>query len=457
MTKFNSLEKFFIMLTIVGGSLILFFPIQYLLVGFFVLIGLAYLLANPKICYYLVIFTIPFTERVRLLPISFSPNDIFILVCTISVLLNMFLRSQKVNLKTSIDKWNILIIIMYFIAGITSLSTTGILTSFKFLEAISVFYITVYLIRTKQITLSNIIKVFLFTGLFQAIWGILQSSTGQFGALYQFPRGYLGYLGIGPTLVWQACGAIGGTGGLSEFLVAIFLLILPFHKYIDKKKRNIIMTILLVAIYMGYTKLSLFGLLVCGLIYYNFSAKNKSEAVFKVTAIVGVTSIIGFILANTAFIRTVDNTLTGREDIWSYPIYALTNNMKYLWLGSGLNSYWEIVDPLLPTEIVVKEHGYMLAHNYYLLTVQEMGLIGAFVLFSFFVLMGKKFFQSFKKYNGFYKSLNMAVFLFIITIFTSSCFGQFYYATYTKVLIYVFLAMVLSKEFYIDKKLRGDN
>jgi len=451
MNQFNKLDKIFIFLAIIFGSLILIFPVQNLLVAFLGLIITVFLLAKPVYCYYLIIFTIPFTERLRMFPVSFSINDILILICIMAVILNIFINDKNINLKTSIDKWNIVLLILYFITGITSLGETGILTSFKFLEAIFVFYITVYLIRTKQTSLSKIIKVFLFTGLFQAFLGILQSTTGQFGATHQLPRGYLGYLGIGPILVWQACGTIGGTGGLSEFLLAILLLILPFNKSINKKRKNIIMTILLVAIYMGYTKLSILGLLVCGLVYYYYNSKKRTEAIIKVTAISSISIIIAVILANTPFVNTVNQTMTGRLDIWKYPIAALTDNMKYLWFGSGLNSYWELLDPIIPPNILIEAHRAMLAHNYYLLVIQEMGLIGATILFSFFIFTGKKFFENFKRYKGYYKNLNMAVFLFVITIFTSSCFGQFYYAIYTKVLIYIFFGMVLSKENFLNK------
>lgn len=454
MDKFNKLDKIFIFSAILFGSLILFYPVQYLLIAFVGLIILVFLLAKPVYCYYLIIFTIPFTERLRFLPISFSLNDILILICIFAVGLNILINDKNINLKTSIDKWNIVFLILYFITGITSLSETGVLTFFKFLEAIFIFYITVYLIRTKQTSWSKIIKVFLFTGLFQATLGILQSTTGQFGALNQFQRGYLGYLGIGPTLVWQACGTIGGTGGLSEFLLAILLLIFPFHKSFNKKRKNIIMAILLIAIYMGYTKLSILGLLVCGLVYYNYTAKNRTEATVKVTAICSISAIIAVIMANTSFIKTVDNTMTGRFDIWSYPIAALTSNLKYLWFGSGLNSYWELIDPILPPNIFIEAHKHMLAHNYFLLSIQEMGLIGATILFSFFIFMSKKFLNNFKKYKGSYRNLNMAAFLFVITVFTSSCFGQFYYATYTKVLIYIFFGMVLAKENFLYNSIK---
>lgn len=456
MTRFSDLEKIFIALAIVGGSLILFIPIQYLFIAFLGLIVMIYLLANPKICFYLTIFTIPFPDRIRILPVSFSPNDISILICVFAVALNIFIKDKRINIKTSIDKWNIALLVLYFLAGATSLYEQGILTFFKFFEAVLMFYATIYLMRSKQISLSQILKVFLFTGLFQATLGILQSATGLFGATHQMPRGYLGYLGIGPTVVWQACGTIGGTGGLSEFLVAIFILILPFHKCINPTKKKIIMAVLLLAIYMGYTKLSLFSLFACTLVYYGYTAKNKTEATTKITAIVGITGVIAAVLANTAFVKTVDDTMTGRLDIWSYPIAALTSNMRYLWFGSGLTSYWELVDPFLPQNILIKEHTYMLAHNYYLLTIQEMGIVGAIIVFSFFIFVGKKCMECLKKYKGYFRNLNLAVFLLVITIFTSSCFGQFYYATYTKVLIYIFFGLLFAKENFLNKSFRSD-
>jgi len=214
------------------------------------------------------------------------------------------------------------------------------------------------------------------------------------------------------------------------------------------------MAILLIAIYMGYTKLSILGLLICGLVYYNYTAKNRTEAAVKVTAVSSISAIVAVLLANTSFIKTVDNTMTGRFEIWSYPIAALTSNLKYLWLGSGLNSYWELIDPILPPNIFIEAHKHMLAHNYFLLSIQEMGLIGATILFSYFIFMGKKFLNNFKKYKGYYRNLNMAAFLFVITVFTSSCFGQFYYATYTKVLIYIFFGMVLAKENFLYNSIK---
>ncbi len=449
----KNLDKLLITIVAICGSLILFIPVQKLLIALLCAMILLYLLVNPRISYYLVVFTIPIPERIRILPISFSANDICILICIMAILLNIFFKNPRISLKTSIDKWNIVLLVLYTYAGLTSLSPVGFLTTFKFIEAILMFYITVYLIRTKQISPINILKVFLFTGLFQGVLGILQSLTGQFGAYRYIPRGYLGYLGIGSTMVWQACGTIGGTGGLSEFIVDILLIMLPFHKFISAHKRKIIFTIFLLTVYMGYEKLPVLNLLVASLIYYNLTAKNKSDAIFKTVSIIGITGIIILALSSTAFMHTVTESIIGRQDIWSYPLYALSNNVKYLFFGSGLNSYWQLIDPLLPTNIVSKEHLYMLAHNNYLLTIQEMGIIGLFIVYGFYISLGKKFLNLFKKTEGFYKWINLSVFLVIITIFTSDIAGQFYYATYMKVMLFILFGLVLAKE-NVFKKLK---
>src|SRR3989339_2207942 len=118
MNQISKLDKIFIFLTIAFGALILHFPVHYLLIAFVALLTIVFLLANPLYCYYLIIFTIPFPGRVRIFPISFSINDVLILVCVLAVGLNILINDKKVSLKTSIDKWNIVLLILYFVTGI---------------------------------------------------------------------------------------------------------------------------------------------------------------------------------------------------------------------------------------------------------------------------------------------------------------------------------------------------
>lgn len=458
--KFSNLEKFLLTSVALLGGLMLFVPMEYLAIGLVAIIVITYLLLNPKICLYLIIFTIPFVERIRILPISFSANDIAVVIGISATIINMLATRHRVSLRTSIDKWNIAFLTLYLISGITSLSPTGILTTFKFLEAILVYYMIIYLVRTKQLHISEIIKAFIYTALFQAIVGILQSTTGQFGAEFQSQRGILGYLGIGSKTVWHAWGTFGGNGALPEFLVLMILLLFPLYKYFRKNKANkILWIILFMAVYMGYSKESMLTLTVCLIFYYNATAENVKNAIFRTSLVVIPILILVLILKNTAYMETVTNTVDDRFLIWKYPIYALTHNVKYLVFGSGLNSYWELIDPYLEPYIFEQAHTAMLAHNYFLLSVQEFGLIGAGMLFSFFILTAKKFFHRFKTYKGYYRWINLSGCLVLITIFTSSVGGQFYYHTFSKILIYVALGLIFSKEIYFNKmtKQRGVN
>lgn len=444
--EFSNIEKILLLLVTICGALILFVPMHFLFGALIAVLILVYLLMNPNYCLYLVIFTIPLTERIRILPISFSVNDILVLICLMAVGLDILRKANNVSLRTRIDKWHLVLFLVYLFAGVTSIGKTGILTTFKFLEAIMVYYATVYLLRTKQVGWSSITKTFILCGIFQAIIGIFQSTTGLFGPTFQSDRGYLGYLGIGSKTVWHAWGTFGGNGMLPGFLVVLIFWMLPFHKYIKSKSKNIITALFLIAIYMGYSKESLFTFFVGILIYYYYNSKNKKDALKKIIGVVSITGLAGLILSHTGFSHTVDQTISGRFLIWHYPIYALSHNMKYLWFGAGLNSYWELIDPLLPTHELIHPHLYLLAHDYYLLAVEEMGIIGATVLFGFFLNLARIFIRNLNRYLGQYRKLNLAALMLISTVFTTSCFGQFYYLTFPKIMLYIFIAVILTKD-----------
>ena len=184
-------------------SMLSFFVPAYLIMAAVIgVIGLGYLALNPDKAFMLTIFTIPFVDRIRVLPISFSLNELVLLFTFLVCLGHMVLRSHRVSLKTSLDGWILLLTVTFFLAGFFSESDTGMLGFFKVFEAFIMYYMTVYLIRTRQITRSLALKVVLFTALSQAALGSFQSFTG-IGSDFQSARGYLGYLGLGSNIVWH--------------------------------------------------------------------------------------------------------------------------------------------------------------------------------------------------------------------------------------------------------------
>ena len=452
LSKENKLNIILIFFATITGSLILIIPIQYLLVIFLLFCIFVYFVFKPQHCYYLLIFTIPFRDRIRELPfISFSVNEIFILICTISVILNIFFRDEKVNFRTKIDVWLVALLILYFEAGFYSLNPRALLSSFKFLEAVLAFYLTVYFIRTKKVKITYIVKAFLFTGLFQALLGILQSTTGQFGAGRQeVGRGFLGYIGIGPTVVRRAVGTYGGTGGLAGVLAILTFFILPFCQFLDKNRKKIILFIFITAIYMGYGKVPFMELGVCWFFYIIYTSNNTKAILSKLSIFLTIT--LGVILLSffTPFAATIYDSIQTRFFLWKYLIYMLSNDIHLLLFSSGLNSYFQLMNPILPQNQIGVYTGpestnWMLVHNYYLLVIQEMGLVGFFILFSFLfyliIIFNKNYFQV----KGSHRKIFLSGILVIIPIFISSFFGQFFMDPAIKIMFFIFFGMIFSK------------
>lgn len=405
-----------------------------------------FFLIKPNFCYYLLIFTIPFTERLRVLPVSFSLNDVMVFLCFTSVIINILFKKEQINLKTSIDKWIIVLLILFFYAGLTSVNSNGILTSFKFLEAVIAFYLTVYFVRSKQVKISKIIKIVIFSALFQASLGILQSLTGQFGAFFRSPRGYLGYLGLGSNMVWHGVGTMGQFNTLGNYLVFILLFFIPINFYLIKKKTagRLILFALLLGVITTYSRGSLLGL-ISGCLYF-FMLKTNSSKLNKylmVALFVMLVLFAAIYLKNTDYIQTVD--LAGRENIWQYAIASITSSPRFLLIGAGLNSYFDVVSPYFPGNVPVGSYSLWFAHNLYLLSVQEMGIIGAAIYFSFFITMlvtvTKRFSSARFNLN---RKLNLSVGLILVALFFVSLFDHSYSLTPFKIMLFIFLGLVYS-------------
>jgi hypothetical protein len=430
------------------GLMSLFIPIWW--IGFLILAVTIFILSiiNPKYIFYGLIFTIPFTERIRSLPISFSPNDIVVLWCFVAVFLNIFFRNKKVDLKTHIDKWNIILLILYFAAGIYSIYDRGLLTSFKFLGVITVYYMTIYFIRTKQVKITSIIKFFIFAGVFQAIIGILQSTTGLFGPTFLSNRGLLGYLGIGPTLVWHAWGTFGSNGSLGIFLLNIIFFILPFHRSLTKKTKYIIFSIFFVAIYMVYLK-SIFVIFFINILFYMiYKAANVKTAVLKVSVAIAVIAVMVVIAMSTPFAETVNQSVQCRLQLWQYPLTAFAEKPQVLLFGTGLTSYFEFVGPYIPEYVVSGDKealGWMLVHNDYILIVQQMGFVGFFLVFSFLFSLLKILSSYYFKSNSMTSNLYLSSILTVFPIFVVCFIGQCFTVPYIMTFVFIFLGISFSK------------
>lgn len=436
----------FVLVSALFGALSLIVPVYWIALGLLALGGLSYLLLNPDKTFFLAVFTIPFTERIRVLPISFSINEVIILFAVGSCLLNGLLTAPRVSLRTSLDGWILVLTLLFFGCGFFSMSHTGMLGFFKIVEAFAMFYIGIYLLRTRQITRADVLRIILVTALFQASIGSFQSVTG-IGSDFRSARGYLGYLGLGSNMVWHGKGTTWHFNTLGNFLVVSLLVFVPvFFRHIRRKKRAILWAvIILLGIITTYSRGTLLGL-IAGLIFYlAVSQPNWKRSLFMVGAfLLLVIFPLVSSLSNSSYMETV--SYSERLTIWQVPWAAITSSNKAFWFGSGLNSYSLAAWPYIPAFVPLSQYHNWFAHNFYLLTVMESGFIGAAILFSFLLFLWLNAWGQYRASNGGHKTYAILISSAMVGVFFVSIFDHTFASPHYKVFVFVLLSLLYVKD-----------
>lgn len=443
--EFGKLDKILLALVAVGGGAMLFFPVQQLLIGLVGLIVLIYLLLNPKHCFYLMLILSTcisaFATESQQMP--FNQTDILIAICFFSTLCRfIFIDNAKVNLRTKIDVWLIVLLLLYFFSGMTSISHRGYQGFLKMGEVIAVFYMTVYFLRTKIIKLSELIKVVLFIGVFQAILGMFQSITG-IGATFRDNRGYLGYLGIGSSMVWHGQGTFGHFNSLGPFLSTLFLFYLPINYFLVKNKKRgyIVLSILFFGLITTYSRGSLMALIAGSVFFLYQIQKDKKKFLLKLTPLVLFIFTVWRFLKNTSYVSTI----APRNDMWALALNSITSSTKNLLFGSGLKSYEEAVFPYLPGNIPLSSFGDFYAHNFFLSYTVELGLFGLSIIVAFLLNILFMTYKKFKSGCKLSKSLSLSVSLIIFAIFLEGMFDHAFNMFVFQVWLYLFFGILYSK------------
>lgn len=447
--EFSKLDKILLALVAVGGSAMLLFPVQSLLMGLIGLIILVYLLLNPKHCFYLMLilstYVPAFATESQQMP--FNQTDILITICFFSVLCRfIFIDNVKVNLRTKIDIWLIVLLILYFFSGITSISHRGYQGFLRFGEAIAVFYMTVYFLRTRIIKLSELIKLMVGIGLFQALYGILQSTTGSFGANFRDNRGYLGYLGIGSSAVWHGQGTLGHFNCLGAFLSTLLLFFIPIYNFIikNKTKGKIVIFILLAGIITSYSR----NALICMFAGLSFFFYYKTENKLKFSII--LTSMLTFILLAYNFLKNTSyvSTLSPRNDAWIYSKEIITSNLHNLLLGTGLKSSSDVL-----SAYAVNGFAYLHTHNLYLSICLEMGIIGLIFMFIFLISNLINACKAINTNSHHLKILGLSIALYIFGTFVLGVFDDTFEYFYTQIWLYIILGLLYAKNYKLYKNI----
>lgn len=418
------------------------FVIAGLLIG---LIILFYLALNPAKTFYLAIFTIPFTERIRVLPVSFSLNELVILYTLVVCVAHAVMRGHKISLKTALDPWIAVLTLLFFLAGFFSISDTGMLGFFKIVEAFIVYYLAIYLLRSRQITRAAVLKTLMATAVFQALLGTFQSITG-IGAAFQSNRGYLGYFGLGSNVVWHGKGTTWHFNTLGNFLVINLLIFVPLlFRHIKRQKRALLwFGIILLGVITTYSRGTLLGLIAGTIFYLAVSQPNLKRSLLMVFAFIVFAILpLAFTLFNSSYVETV--SYEERLMVWQVPMAAITSSTKALWFGSGLNSYALAAWPHIPASVPMSQYHNWFAHNFYLLTVVEAGIVGAIILFCFLLYTWVNSWICYTRAYGGQKTYAILVSVAMVGVFFVSIFDHTFASPHYKVFIFVLLSLLYAK------------
>ncbi len=438
--NFSNLEIFILSVALSIGVLCLFIPVHYLLILFVSGLAAALLVAKPKIPYYLLILSLPTAVfRFGMGGINVGLLDIFILLTLTSTLLHSIIFNKYASIKTSADKYIVVFAALFLFAGVTSISSTGILGTFKFFEAIAVYYLTVYLLRLKYISISGILKLLLASACFQAVVGILQSATGSFGTFYRTSRGYLGLLGLGSTTVWHGQGSFIHFNGFGNYLVSMFLLLSPFLYGVVKKKKwaLAIALLLFTGVIISYSRGSLLGLIV-GLTFFAHEVTPNKKKFWTVTGISALfVAVLALYVSGTSYV----NTLNPRNDIWDVVFAIIFESPRSALIGSGLNSYWDAISLYIPANVPLTEISGWFAHSAYLLTMQEMGFIGLSTYYGIIACFLYSLHKDYRKSSGYLKMLSLSIQMFLIGMLVMGVFDHSFASTSFRTLIFIILGL----------------
>lgn len=442
----RNLEKILITIAGLSGGLILFFPIQYLIFALIGLIILLILLLNPKVCFYLSVFSMPLAqiELFRIAGHMVNPYNLILHICMAAIFLN-FLTKKNLDLSTKLDKWFIVLSLFFIFAGLNSPdSSAGMSIVTRYLKAIVLFYMTVYMFRTKQIKLSTTLKIMLTSALIQVFLVICPNINQYFVHETLSPRGYLGLIGIGPLLVHQAKGTFAMFSDFGYYLDVIIFLMFPMFRSIYKNKLlgNIIIAFLFLGVFVSYSRGALFAFIL-SYFYYTFLIAEDKIIFIKERLWLIISSIflgLGFVF-KTAFV----NTLNPRDDIWEIHLSYMKDHIDKLWLGNGLGSFFSVFPMYLPGNVPLKKLGMFYPHNYYIFLIEELGIFGGILFICFWIYL---FIDSFKKTfknKLIPKNLNVSLNITILILFLAGMYDQSFYHPHLFMVVIFILAVVYSK------------
>lgn len=447
MKHFSKLDKILIFMATVFGALILFFPVHKLLFVLLCLMLLVFFTLKPDFLYYFTIITFSIQKHIRFSGLDFFLYEIFVYVCLLVGLYYLLFQNKTASLKTGLDLYIAVLIVVFAIGGFFSVSENGYIEMLQFYEAILFYYITVYYLRTKLIKPVRLVKAIVFIGIAQALFAVFQSFIGDGSVLPQWisshfgdNRGYLGYIGLGSNFVWHGRGFFTHFIHFGMYLTGILLLFLPLKKFVtpDKKLQNAIILLFVFGIVISYSRSALFALYL-GLLYYSwFISINKKKFYTRLITFSAVLIILSLWLSQTSYTET----LSPRNDLWGIVSGVICSSPKNLLIGIGFDSFLYTVFPILPP---AKQSFYVHPHSFYLEFALNIGIIGLLCILGFLI---KSFVQTKLNYKycfSFDKRLNLSVHLILFSVFIAGIWDRTYVRAAFLIFLLSYLGIVYAK------------
>jgi hypothetical protein len=369
-----------------------------------------YLLKRPETSYIAAILTYSmFTIQVA----SIHLFDVLSILTGIGLVFRYFNQRnfQKVSVLTRLDWWILPLFAWMFFKGITSLNQpTGTVYAIRFLLGFSFYYLTVYFVRTRLISLSSILLAMLGGVMIQVAWGVFQNITGQ-GYLANAgwainDRNYFAFLGLGSTKAQQAMGSFYHFAPYGHFLAVSAMFFFPFLLYaVPKQKKWLLLYCSIFwAVIVSYSRgalstfIAISGYMSFFFPHYKVRLLSNIRWLFMVFAGLAV-----FIM----LFKNYGSTLAPRNDMWAVTGYYFEQHPEHFWWGSGLRGLESTLFNYIPRYIAFEHVSQFAPHNFYLVYIHQLGIFGMlFILLGFATILISTFKTCFMLLRYSFKSEN---------------------------------------------------
>jgi O-antigen ligase len=409
---------------------------------------------KPDFLYYFTIITFTIQKHIRVGTFDFYLYEVFVFICLIVGLFYILFQNKTASIKTKLDPYLFVLIILFTIGGLTSISEFGYIEALQFYEAVLFYYITIYYLRAKLINPVKLIKAIIFIGIIQAFFAIFQSFIGDGSILpiwisshFGDNRGYLGALGLGPSFVWHGRGFFTHFIHYGMYQLGLLLFFLPLKKHFTASRKiyNSIIFLFVWAIIISYSRSALLGLFL-GMLYYSWFTSLNKKKYFK---ILSFSSIIFILMLVGLKDNSYTSTLSPRTDLWDAVLAVIFQNAKSFLVGSGFEAFPSLVHPLLP---LAQQSFYVHPHSFYLEFALNLGFGGLALIICFLILRFIDTKKYYKTFEGLYSRLCLSVHLVLFSVFIAGIWDRTYVRASFLIFLFSYLGIVYAKNEKLSTK-----